>query len=758
MALLLQAKTYSLLLLLALLSAYAKAQTGAIQGSVTDSALHITVPGVNVTIDGKSAATDELGNFIITGLPAGNYQARITHIGYVPKTMDVRVTAGDTANLQAIVKSTSINLSEVTASDTKDIGQTMAVINQIDKDLRPVNSAQDLLRLVPGLFIAQHAGGGKAEQIFLRGFDADHGTDFSVNVDGMPVNMVSHAHGQGYADFHFVIPETVDKLKVFKGTYATQYGDLATAGAGEFSTKNNIGKSMVKVEGGQFDTYRAMAMIDLLRGKHLLSKQNENLYVAGEYNYTNSYFDHPQHFYRYNIFGKYSGMLNSNNLLSFSASTFNSGWDASGQIAARTVSDGEISRYGSLDPTEGGSTDRTNINAILTSKLPNGDIIKNQAYYTNYHFNLYSNFTFFLHDTVNGDQINQTEKGRNMYGYKLTYEKNSTLFGRPLKSIAGIGTRIDEGIVMLRHSKQRVILDTLSIGHLYQQNASAYLDETLRLTEKFSVNAGIRFDYFDFEFHNFQHDSLSGHKQVPKVSPKLNLYYDATPSVQFYAHGGYGFHSNDARSVVLKTSNVNVPTAIGYEAGSTFKLGKSMIINAALWGIDLQSELVYGGDDGTVDITGATRRLGVDLAVRWQITEIFYADVDVNYNHGRYKNLPEGHNYIPLAPSLTSVGGLTLKQKNGFNASLRYRYIDSRPANEDNTVTALGYFLLDAVVNYTKPRYQVGISIENLLNAKWNQAQFDTQSRLKNESQPVDELHYTPGTPFFLKGSLAFFF
>lgn len=758
MALFLQAKKYSLLLLLALLAAYAKAQTGSVQGSVTDSVLRITVPGVNVTIDGKGVSTDEFGKFSITGLPAGNYQLRITHIGYIPKTVNVNVHDGDTVNLPVIVRSTSINLSEVTASDTKDIGQTMAVINQIDKDLRPVNSAQDLLRLVPGLFIAQHAGGGKAEQIFLRGFDADHGTDFSVNVDGMPVNMVSHAHGQGYADFHFVIPETVDKLKVFKGTYATQYGDLATAGAGEFTTKNSIGKSMVKLECGQFDTYRAMAMIDLLKGKHLFSKRNENLYVAGEYNYTNSYFDHAQHFYRYNLFGKYSGMLNSRNLLSFSASTFKSGWDASGQIAARAVNNGEISRFGSLDPTEGGQTDRTNLNLIVTSQLRNGDVIRNQAYYTNYHFNLYSNFTFFLNDTVNGDQINQTEKGRNMYGYKFTYEKNNTLFGRPLKSILGLGTRIDEGIVMLRHTAQRVVLDTMSIGHLYQQNASAYLDETWRLTEKFSVNAGLRFDYFDFEFHNFQHDSLSGRKQVPKLSPKLNLYYDATPSVQFYAHGGYGFHSNDARSVVLKTSDINVPTALGYEVGSTFKIGKSMIINAALWGIDLQSELVYGGDDGTVDITGATRRLGVDFAMRWQITDIFYADVDVNYNHGRYKNLPEGHNYIPLAPSLTSVGGITLKQANGFNASLRYRYIDSRPANEDNTVTALGYFLLDAVVNYTKPRYQVGLSIENLLNTKWNQAQFDTQSRLKNELQPVDELHYTPGTPFFLKGSVAFFF
>ncbi len=651
-----------------------------------------------------------------------------------------------------------INLKEVVISDSKNNINATEVISQIDKSLRPTNSAQDLLRLVPGLFIAQHAGGGKAEQIFLRGFDCDHGTDFSVNLDGLPVNMVSHAHGQGYADFHFVIPETVDKLKVFKGTYNTQYGDFATSGAGEFLTKNKIDKSIVKVEYGRFDTYRALAMIDLLQGNHLLTHLNENLYVAGEYFYTNSYFQNKQHFYRYNVFGKYTGQLNNKNFLSFSASTFNSGWDASGQIPDRAVDEGIISRYGSIDPTEGGATSRTNANFILTTALKNGGIIKNQVYYSNYHFNLYSNFTFFLNDSINGDQINQREKGRNIYGYKFTYEKSSTLFGKTLKSIAGLGTRLDDGDIFLTHSVKRRTLDTMAIGHLFQQNAYAYIDETLYLTQKFSANIGARLDYFDFSFKNYQYDSLSGRKQVPKFSPKLNLYYDVNSNTQLFAHAGYGFHSNDARAVVLKTSEHNLPTALGYEVGSTFKIGKSIIVNAALWGIDLQNELVYVGDDATVEITGATRRLGADVSMRCQLSNYIFIDADINYNHGRYVNLPEGHNYIPLAPSLTSVGGISLKKNKGINASLRYRYINSRPANEDNTVKALGYFLLDGVINYTHPKFQVGLTAENLLNAKWNQAQFDTQSRLKSESQSVDELHFTPGTPFYLKASLAIFF
>jgi hypothetical protein len=651
-----------------------------------------------------------------------------------------------------------INLKEVTISDFKTDRQSSGIISQLDKQLRPVNSSQDLLQLVPGLFIAQHAGGGKAEQIFLRGFDCDHGTDFSVNIDGMPVNMVSHAHGQGYADFHFVIPETIDKLKVYKGPHNAAYGDFATSGAGEFSTKTKLNKSLIKLEGGQFDTYRAVAMIDVLQGKHLFSKHNENFYVAGEYTYSNSFLENKQDFKRYNAFLKYSTQLGEKHFLTVSGSHFLSNWNASGQIPDRAVKDETITRFGSLDPTEGGQTGRTNANISLVSSLKNGGTLKNQAYYSHYTFNLYSNFTFFLNDSINGDQINQTEKGRDLFGYKLTYEKNSKLFSKPLKSIIGLGTRIDMGEVSLKHSVKRIVTDTFSIGQLYQQNASAYIDETLDLTDKLAVNTSLRFDYFDFNFTNKKYDSLSGKQQVPKLSPKINMYYDALNNLQFYARVGYGFHSNDARSVVLKTSVRSLPTALGYELGSTFKIGKRIVVNTAAWGLELQNELVYVGDEAIVEITGTTRRLGADVSVRYQLSTHFFVDADVNYNHGRYVNLSTKENYIPLAPSLTSIGGLSYKRTKGLNAALRYRHINTRPANEDNSVQAIGYFLIDGVINYTSSKFEIGVSAENILNSKWNQAQFDTESKLRNETQSVSELHYTPGTPFYIKGGITFFF
>ncbi|MBC7865394.1 MAG: TonB-dependent receptor, partial [Bacteroidia bacterium] len=410
------------------------------------------------------------------------------------------------------------------------------------------------------------------------------------------------------------------------------------------------------------------------------------------------------------------------------------------------------------DNTEGGATDRSNANLSLITSFKNGALMKNQVYYCKYHFNLFSNFTFFLEDSVNGDGINQTDKGRDLFGYNGTIEKKTQIGNKSLRSVFGLGTRVDMTEIMLRHEVKRVILDTMVLGKLAEQNINAYIDETIQLSPKFSVNAALRADYFYFSFKNSLGDSLSGNSSKTKLSPKLNLYYDVKPTVRLFAHGGFGFHSNDARSVVLKLAENSLPRAIGYEAGSTFKIRKKILVNAALWGLDLENELVYVGDAGIVEINGATRRLGADLSVRCEITKYLFADADLNYSHGRFLALPEGENFIPLAPSLTSTGGLTLKQEKGFNASLRYRYINSRPANENNSVVAKGYFLLDAVINYTQSKYQIGISVENLLNSEWNQAQFDTESKLKNETQSVSELHYTPGTPFFIKGSVSYTF
>ena len=757
--------------LLLLTTAAARAQgTATLRGTVTDSLSGQPLPDVRVTLEGRpgGTATDALGQFRLGGVEAGAYRLRLGALGYRAHLLLLTLAAGETRRLVVPLGAAALSLAEVSVSQPRDPNQSLAAISHIDQLLRPVNSAQDLLRLVPGLFIAQHAGGGKAEQIFLRGFDCDHGTDFAVSIDGLPVNMVSHAHGQGYADFHFVIPETVEQLKVYKGPYTARFGDFATAGAGEFLTKTRLDHSQVKLEVGQFDTRRALVMLDLLpTGRHLFSKRAESAYVASEYYFTNSYFDAKQHFKRFNGLAKYTGQLSERTSLTLLGSHFTSRWNASGQIPERGVREGIISRFGSIDPSEGGRTSRTNASVVLTTALPHEAVLRQQAYYSRYDFSLFSNFTFFLRDSVNGDQINQTDD-RHILGYTATYDRDDQLGARTLHSTLGVGTRNDFSDVVLRNAVRRQITDSVTAGRLYERNLNAYLDETLTLNDRLTVNAAVRADVFTFDFRGLlanpaaRLQPLAGRVTHALVSPKLNLYYQLRPTVQLFIRSGFGFHSNDARAVVRDANASVLPRALGYEVGSTFKPLPGLVANVALWSLHLQDELVYVGDDAMTESTGPTQRYGLDLALRYQLTKRLFLDTDVNYNHGRQLDAPAEANYIPLAPTFTSIGGLTYKQSNGLSSSLRYRHIDSRPANDDGSITARGYFLLDAVVSYTTPRFQIGATAENLLNVTWNQAQFATQTRLLNPQREgvngVDELHFTPGTPFYVKLNASVFF
>jgi outer membrane receptor protein involved in Fe transport len=765
------------LLFFVLCSLFVSAQNGLLKGTVKDSLTKGALPFVIVTMQDTSTkqfsvTTDQLGNFKFTKLHNGQYVLSISIIGYKSFSVPVRVDENQPMLEIAIeLPRSAISLSLITVSGaTKNMGQTLNVINQLDMLLRPINSAQDLMRLVPGLFLAQHQGGGKAEQIFLRGFDADHGTDFAVFWDGIPVNMPSHAHGQGYADSHFVIPETIDQVNVYKGDYATPIGDFATAGAAQFFTKNEI-NNMIKFEAGTYGYYRAMGILNLIgENKHLFSKYKETAYISAEGAYNAaSYFVHPQDYSRFSVFGKYYGELSTKTVLTVEGSYFNATWHGSGQIPVRAITDGLITRFGAIDPSEGGQTDRTNANVILKTTFDNGSVLKNQLYYSYYQLNLFTDFTFFLVDTVHGDGINQRDKGRNIFGYNGTYEINGTLGGKSLKTVLGISTKIDMGQIGLMQQENRTILDTVSMGNLYEQNISAYVDETYYLTDKFFVNAGVRADYFYIQYKEitpapvlpglFPNPDSSGAVSKLKVSPKLNLYYNLNSNVQLFVKGGFGFHSNDARAVVSNPNVNTLPTAIGYEIGSLFKPVKGMLVNLELWGLNLQNELTYDQDVAQDVVNGPTLRLGVDFSVRYQITKYLYFDMDVEYSHGRFTDSLPGHNYIPLAPTLTSIAGITVKNAKGFSASLRYRYIDDRPADSQDQITAYGYFLLDGVVKYRLKKYELGVTVENILNVNWNEAQFETLTRLPGEGLGgVNQLCFTPGAPRLVKGSISYYF
>ena len=733
------------------------AQSFDLEGRLTDTKSSDPLVGAAVLLVGTNfgTTTDLNGRFLIKKVPQGDYTFRISSLGYGNTEEVITIDKYTTKDLSIDVK--GIELREVSVRPQAQ-ATTTDVINGLDRLTRPVNTSQDLLQLVPGLFIAQHAGGGKAEQIFFRGFDIDHGTDLQVSVDGMPVNMVSHAHGQGYADLHFTIAETVDKLQVHKGPYNARFGDFATSGTVEFLTKNSLDKSEIKVEGGMFNTFRAVGQFDLLGKKHLLTKRTENAYIAGEFAYTDAYFKSPQGFGRYNLFGKYTGQLGERTHLTLSGSTFSAKWDASGQVPERAVQNGTIDRFGAIDDREGGNTQRTNAYATLVSGTLNGGSFKNQIYFVKYDFELFSNFTFFANDSVNGDMIAQTDD-RTIMGYNGSYAVNTHLGSRSLKLVAGAGLRYDQADIALKNAVERVVFDTIVSGTVDQINAGVYADATLEVTERFSVNLAARLDVFRYNYGDSRGaDSLSGNKLQQRVSPKLNFTYALNDRVQLYLRTGMGFHSNDARAVVMDNANRTLPRAYGVDIGSTFKPAPRMLVNAAFFGLYLESELVYVGDGGVVETSDATQRMGLDLSIRYQLTKRLFVDLDLNLVQAKLINAPKGEDQIPLAPRFTTIGGLAYVQDRGLNASLRFRHIADRPANETNGVVAKGYFLVDAKVSYRFTAFEVGATVENLFNVDWNQAQFDTESRLRNETEPVSELHFTPGTPFFLKGFVSYRF
>ena len=642
-------------------------------------------------------------------------------------------------------------------------GNIYKPISKTDIEMRGVNNSQEVLRIIPGIVIGQHQGGGKAEQIFLRGFDADHGTDFREDVDGLPINMVSHTHGQGFADSHFIIPETIESVDFKKGPYTAGKGDFATTGFVDFNTKNYLPNNTIKLEGGMFNTYRALAMFNLLKENE--NEKQRSWYVASEYKYSDAYFDHPQHFKRFNLFTKYNGNISPKSILTLSATTFWSKWDASGQIPGRAVDKGIIGFYGAIDPFEGGLTYRTNVNAQITTSLNNGDVIKNQLYYSNSFFDLHTNFTFFLVDSINGDEIRQKET-RNLIGYNGSYHHTGYFGAINLFTEAGLNIRSDitknSG---LSHTKDRFItLEQIKLGDITQLDIAPYLSETLIFNERFSINAGVRFDQFFHRYNNklASDTTLAGigiykaHENT--LSPKLNLYYRVNDRQQFYLTTGKGFHSNDTRAVVVQNGMQILPAAYSADLGIIFKPSKKIIINAAIWNIYLQQEFVYSGDGGDISFNGKTKRYGFDFSGRYQPIRSLYFDVDLNYAHGRSVGNSKGQDYIPLAPVWTSTGGFTYINKNGINGSLRYRYVSDRPGNENYSLKAIGYFITDAVINYTKPKYEIAMVINNVLNARWKETQFDTETRLKNEIAPVDEICFTPGTPFSAKISISYFF
>lgn len=743
-------------LLICTISFSAFSQKGNIEGLIIDADSRTPLNGATINLAGnKGDNSDMFGKFSIPAVNPGSYEVIVSHIGYKTEIIPVEVKPNLLSSINVNLRKSNLDLSEVRVNSKKSSGLT--TIGAVDIRLRPVNTSQDVLRIVPGLFIAQHAGGGKAEQIFLRGFDIDHGTDIAITVDGMPVNMVSHAHGQGYADLHFLIPETVEKVGFDKGPYFTGKGNLATSAYVDFSTKDFIDNNIIKLEAGQFNTQRVMGMLKLFN--KTTEKNRQQFYIASEYSSTDGYFDSPQDFHRFNLMGKYNAWFGNQSQLTITASTFDSKWFASGQVPDRAVQAGIINRFGAIDDTEGGNTSRTNLSVKFNKQWKSNWKTTDQLYFSRYKFNLYSNFTFFLEDAVNGDMIQQQET-RNIFGYTTTAAKSYLIGSKKASSEFGAGFRYDDVMdIELAKANRTTFFNSIQKGDVKELNSFFYVNQDVELSDKFSLNAGLRYDHFIFKYK----DELAGATDFSKqkkgtVSPKLNISYSPNQKVKLYLNNGIGFHSNDTRVILDNGADDILPKVFGTDLGIIFKPNKNLILKTALWHLYSEQEFVYVGDAGVVEPSGKSRRMGIDVSARYQFNKWLFGDFDVNLTKARAIGEAKGEDFIPLAPAFTSIGGLTAKTKDGFGGTVRYRFIDSRPANETNSVRAEGYMLLDMVAAYRVKKFEFTLSLENILNKEWREAQFDTESRLQFEPNPVSEIHYTPGSPRFLKAGVSFIF
>lgn len=734
---------FSVLLPVLSISLFAQTRTGTVTNKQKEPVPLVLIFNKNTQVHAHS---DDLGNFLLKKTSVGDTLI-VSRLGFKSIEYIVKNHEGP---IVISLQEALFSLEEVVVSPELD---AINVITSIDIETNPVNSSQEILTQVPGLFIGQHAGGGKAEQIFLRGFDIDHGTDIAISADGIPVNMVSHAHGQGYADLHFLIPETVDNIDFGKGPYYANKGNFNTAGYVNFMTKRDLDHNLLKLETGQFNTHRLLGMFEVM------DNSKSKGYVASEFLTTDGPYESPQNFNRINLFGKFTTTLSDKEIAGITVSHFNSKWDASGQVPQRAIDSGLITRFGAIDDTEGGLTGRTNIVLDYNKSIDARSSITNKLYYSHYDFELYSNFTFFLDDPVNGDQIRQKES-RDIFGFNSDYSHQFSLGNIEGKLEAGLSLRTDHsGQNELSHTVNRsTTLTQIKLGDIYETNAGAYVSASFDLG-KWMINPALRADYFDFQYNDSLQTLYVTQDQTKSIlSPKLNILYNQSDDLQLYLKSGTGFHSNDTRVVVAQQGKQILPAAYGFDAGLIWKPIPNLVLNTAYWYLFLEQEFVYVGDAGVVEPSGKTTRQGVDISLRYQPVIWLFWNFDTNYTLARATEEADGEDYIPLAPDLTIKSGLQVIHPSGFYGGADLKHIDDRPANEDNSIVAKGYSVVDVNAGYSWDRVSLGFQIQNLFDVDWNETQFATESRLQNEANPVEEIHFTPGTPFFFKAILEYRF
>ena len=624
---------------------------------------------------------------------------------------------------------------------------------------RPALRPGEILEFVPGVIVTQHTGDGKANQYFLRGFNLDHGTDFATSVNGMPTNLPTHAHGQGYSDLNFLIPELVQRVEYRKGPYYAKGGDFSLAGAADIAYRTGFDRPFLDVGIGQrgFRRHVAGGSTDLGSGRTLLGAfevmGHDGPWVV------------PQGLKRHNGVVTLSGVGDSSSWqLSFMG--YRAKWTATDQVPERLLNAPGFNRYGSLDPTAGGDTSRHSVSGQWSHNDAQGGVWRAQAYVVRYAMDLYSNFTYALERPAAGDQFAQKD-ARTVWGGQFSYAMSHGLFERIARSELGLQWRTDKARVGLYDSVARRITEVVREDDVQQTLVGVYAQNVLEWTPWLRSIAGVRVDH-----KRAQVDALSltvngGRAQDSKASPKLSLILGPWRKSEFFVNAGTGFHSNDARGATIRLdprsgeSAQRVPLLVagrGAELGFRTEAIPGLQSSLALWGLKLESELVYVGDAGATEASRASSRRGVEFNNRYTPVQWLLIDADFAWSRGRFDN----GDRIPNAVDRVASMAVTLRDLAHWTTSLQWRYLGSGPLVEDNSVRSRPSSTLNTRITRGLPglgrQTDITLDIFNLTNRRVNDIQYFYESRLPGEPAPVADRHVHPAEPRTFRLSLRWGF
>jgi outer membrane receptor protein involved in Fe transport len=638
---------------------------------------------------------------------------------------------------------------------------------------RPLLRSGEVLETIPGVVITQHAGGGKANQYFLRGFNLDHGTDFGIDLDGMPLNLPTHAHGQGYADMNIVIPELIDRIDFEKGPYYAANGDFSTVGAAHIVFADTIPEDFVKVEAGTDGFVRTLVAASA-------PAASGNLLVGLEVFHENGPWVVPDEYTRYNGLLKYS---HGNASLGYSvtAMTYHGQWNSTDQVSESAVESGLIPFYGSQSPTDGGYSQRYSLQAEW-HRQDADSATRIMGYAFHYDLNLFSNFTYFL-DSPDGDQFEQQDN-RNVVGLRASHEFKGTFLGHRMENTFGAQLQnswIDVGLYQTvdRERTEKVGYDgdvipaTTKADSVTESSAGLYWDNRVWWTDTFRSELGLREDIYNVDVRDLEPIN-SGDRAAALTSPKLNLVFGPWDSTEFYVQAGYGFHSNDART---DTATVNPDYSIvgarlpvlvharGAEVGVRTTAVSKLQSTLSLWCLHDNSELYFNGIDAdsgdTTASQQATNRYGVEFANYytpwpWLTFDLDYADSWAYFATPTTaaEDVTPGGTLVDEAIHQTLAAGMTLASSNGWESTLRLRYFGPRPLTSDGSVTSASTLIVNLGLGYRIDKHwRVTCDVLNLLDRRDHDIDYYYQSQNSpaRGSPAPNEIHFHPVEPIELR-------